>query len=125
LFYLDSHWERYLPLREEIELIFNNYSNALAIIDDFEVPDDPGYGFDKYSDEDQLTEAYLAKARVPKPLMYRYPSTKSSDETGARRGWVVVTDNLKIADELDRLSLLRKAPKQDNNKPEGRTQSTP
>src|SRR6266849_1141292 len=28
LFYLDSHWENYLPLRDELQLIFNHYSNA-------------------------------------------------------------------------------------------------
>jgi hypothetical protein len=108
LFYLDSHWENDLPLRKEVELIFNNYSNAVVVIDDFQVPDDPGYGYDAYSDQDQITEAYLSKAHVPRPLRYYYPSTKAENETGAKRGWVVVVDSFQFGCELDRISLIRR-----------------
>jgi hypothetical protein len=108
LFYLDSHWEKALPLREEIELIFNNYSNAVVVIDDFQVPDDPGYGYDAYSEEDQITERYLSRARVPRSLRYYYPSTKAENETGAKRGWAVVVDSSQIGRELDGISLVRR-----------------
>ena len=84
-----------LPLCEEVELIFNNYSNSVIVIDDFQVPDDPGYGFDDYSDNDRITAGYLAKANVPRSLLYFYPSTSASTETGAKRGWCVV-DNPEV-----------------------------
>jgi predicted O-methyltransferase YrrM len=47
LFYLDAHWERDLPLRDELAIIVQVWPNAVVVIDDFEVPDDPGYAFDE------------------------------------------------------------------------------
>jgi hypothetical protein len=110
LFYLDSHWGEHLPLREEVELIFGNYSNAVVVVDDFQVPDDPGYAFDSYSEDKHITAAYLVDAAVPRPLQYFYPSTKASTETGARSGWCVIVDNPALASELERISLVRKGP---------------
>ena len=109
LFYLDSHWKKHLPLREEIELIFNNYTKSVVVIDDFEVADDRGYSFDAYSDSDQLTMSYLATANVPRRMHYFYPSTRSDDETGMKRGWLVTTDDVDIAKLLDQIHLLRRA----------------
>lgn len=37
LFYLDAHWGEDLPLAEEVDLIFSVCSNALVLIDDFQV----------------------------------------------------------------------------------------
>ena len=48
LFYLDAHWRERLPLREELELITRHFAKSVVVIDDFEVPGDPGYGFDDY-----------------------------------------------------------------------------
>jgi hypothetical protein len=48
LFYLDAHWEKHLPLREEVVLAVSHFPKAVLMIDDFKVPDDPGYGFDDY-----------------------------------------------------------------------------
>jgi hypothetical protein len=109
LFYLDSHWENHLPLRQELELIFSNYLSAVVVIDDFQVPDDPGYGFDHYSEEDSLTLNYLSSVSLPRSLTCFYPSTKSEHETGARRGWIVVTDNPALAIKLENIRLLRMA----------------
>lgn len=46
LFYLDAHWARDLPLHGELELIRRRWHDCVVMIDDFEVPGDPGYGFD-------------------------------------------------------------------------------
>ena len=35
-------------MREEVELAIANFSKAVLMIDDFNVPDDPGYRFDDY-----------------------------------------------------------------------------
>jgi hypothetical protein len=109
LFYLDSHWEKHLPLREEMELILNNYANVVILIDDFQVDGDPGYCFDAYSETDRLTMSYLSQAKLPDHIQYFYPATRSGDETGMRRGWVVATDNSVMANSLDAIPLLRRA----------------
>lgn len=106
LFYLDSHWQDYLPLREELQIIFKNYGNSVVVIDDFEVVDDEGYGFDRYAPDKELTLNYLMKCDLPK-LNYFYPSTRSSEETGAKRGWIVLTSNPQRAEQLRTVQLLR------------------
>jgi hypothetical protein len=106
LFYLDSHWEEYLPLREELELIFGHYSNAVVLVDDFKVPDDAGYGYDDYGPGKALTLDYVAASKVPK-LSFFSPSIRSGEETGYRRGWVVLTSNEKMTGSLREIGLLR------------------
>ena len=59
-FYLDAHWHDDLPLRDEVELIFRNWKRAIVMVDDFQVPDDLGYGFDDYGEGKRLTLEYLA-----------------------------------------------------------------
>lgn len=106
LFYLDSHWENYLPLREELELIFGHYTNAVVLVDDFKVADDEGYGFDHYAPDKELTLAYVLNSKLPK-LSCFYPATRSDEETGAKRGWVVLTSNIGLSDRLKTITLLR------------------
>jgi hypothetical protein len=106
LFYLDAHWEHYLPLREELELIFRHYRNAVVLIDDFNVDDDPGYGFDSYGPDKALNCELLKRCDVP-PLFIFYPSTPADQETGMRRGWTVITTNAEMARKLETIVLLR------------------
>jgi hypothetical protein len=106
LFYLDAHWRDHLPLREELELIFAHYSNPIVIIDDFKVPDDPGYGYDDYGTGRALTLEYVTASRLPK-LSCFFPCTPASEETGARRGYVVLTSSEKMAIQLLGINLLR------------------
>jgi predicted O-methyltransferase YrrM len=106
LFYLDAHWEYYLPLREELEIIFSAYDDAVVLIDDFMVEGDAGYGYDRYSEENSLTLDYISKSNLPR-LWCFFPATPSSQETGARRGWVVLTNSKDLARQLEKISLLR------------------
>ena len=46
LFYLDAHWQRYWPLRDELRHIAEAKLRAIIVIDDFEVPQRPEFGFD-------------------------------------------------------------------------------
>src|SRR5262249_51242413 len=48
LVYLDAHWDDDLPLAEELDFVFADLPNAVVVVDDFEVPGDPGYGYDNY-----------------------------------------------------------------------------
>lgn len=106
LFYLDAHWPNHLPLREETELAIGNFAKAVLLIDDFAVPDDPGYAFDDYGPGKRLDIEYLLAAKVP-PLQIFFPSTPSHREGGARRGCVVATANSEIAAMLADIALLR------------------
>ncbi|MGY1805876.1 hypothetical protein ACI8AF_00735 [Blastococcus sp. SYSU D00669] len=85
--YLDAHWEEDLPLREELEIIRDGWSRAVVMIDDFAVPDDPGYEYDDYGPGKALTALYLPEMPGWRLL---YPSAVSSDETGAKRGCAVL-----------------------------------
>ncbi len=107
LFYLDAHWFKSLPLREEVELAVAHFTEAVLIIDDFAVPDDPGYGFDNYGPGKALNLDYLSRVNTP-PLMIYFPVATSSQETGARRGSAILTANTEMAAILDGLPLLRR-----------------
>jgi hypothetical protein len=106
LFYLDAHWEDYLPLREELSLIFGRYPSAVVLIDDFQVHGDDGYGYDDYGADKALTLEYIDRSNLP-PLWIFFPSTPSREETGFKRGWVVLASNPQLAEQLGTIALLR------------------
>ena len=60
------------------------------MIDDFQVADDPGYGFDDYGEGKALIRAYLEPFMVRDKLSLFYPAAPSSEETGFKRGSVVL-----------------------------------
>lgn len=102
-FYLDAHWHADLPLRDELKIIDQGWSRAVVVIDDFEVPGDPGYAFDDYGDGKVLTAAYLPSLSG---WRLHYPSAPAAEETGARRGCaVLVSAPLQAA--VDTLDCLR------------------
>ncbi len=45
--YLDAHWEKDLPFREELAIL-GDWADPIIMVDDFQVPDDPGYMYDSY-----------------------------------------------------------------------------
>ncbi|MSS74062.1 hypothetical protein EXS72_00275 [Candidatus Pacearchaeota archaeon] len=52
LFYLDAHWLDDWPLEEELKIISTRLENAIAIIDDFKVPENNIFAFDKYGSKE-------------------------------------------------------------------------
>lgn len=106
-FYLDAHWRGDLPLREELDLAFAHWPQAVAMIDDFAVPDDPGYGFDDYGPDHALTLAYLGSRAAP-PAAAWFPACGSSAETGAQRGCVVLARDAEIIQRIDLMVSLRR-----------------
>lgn len=104
LFYLDAHWDANLPLRDEMEIIGQSWQEPWILIDDFRVPADPGYGFDDYGEDAALQLSYLAPAPWWTPL---FPALPSAQETGARRGCVVLVPPNQ-ADSLVATGLLRR-----------------
>ena len=107
LFYLDAHWEAYLPLADELRIILLRFSSCVILIDDFQVAGDSGYGYDDYGSGKALTAAYLEPLLGAETVKH-YPSTPAIQETGRRRGCVVLCSNQKMIDALDGIDLLRR-----------------
>lgn len=103
--YLDAHWEQDLPLGEEVDIIFKNRKDAVVMIDDFLIPDDEGYTYDDYGPDKTLSLEYLNKA-MPIPFHAFFPLS-SENETGSRRGCVVITGSDQKAEILKTSKWLR------------------
>lgn len=88
-FYLDAHWGEDLPLREELEIIFSKWSRPIVMIDDFAVPA-TDYGFDSYGPDKTLNLKYLESAVSTYKLSVFFPAATPSEETGTKRGSVVL-----------------------------------
>jgi hypothetical protein len=105
--YLDAHWNDELPLAEEIDLVFNHYPAAAVMIDDFQVPFDADYAYDNYGADKALTSAYVEAALRTHTLQAFYPSVPASNETGMRRGCVVLAKRTFHAGVLEGMAELR------------------
>jgi hypothetical protein len=88
-FYLDAHWGKDLPLREELEIIFTKWRNPIVMVDDFEVPDSE-YGFDDYGQGKSLNLSYIEPVVLSHKLCVLFPAVTSVAETGAKRGCVIL-----------------------------------
>ena len=107
-FYLDAHWGPELPLRDELLLIAEGWTDAVILIDDFQVPDDAGYGFDDYGPGRRLSADYLPD-RVWADYVALYPAVRSQDETGKKRGCIVLLPK-GLQDVVPELTHLREVP---------------
>ena len=108
--YLDAHWQKDLPLAEEIDIVFARCPGAIVMVDDFKVPDDPGYGFDNYGPGKALTPDYIVPAITRHGLVAFYPATPSAEEGGSKRGCVVLARREINGEVLAGLALLRTIP---------------
>jgi hypothetical protein len=106
-FYLDAHWNEDLPLAEELEIVFRRCPAAVVMIDDFQVPFDPGYGYDDYGPRKALIFCYIRPAVRNHRLRSFYPSALSADEGGTRRGCIVLAKDSVLISTLSSLPLLR------------------
>ena len=88
-FYLDAHWGADLPLREELEIIFSKWERPIVMIDDFCVPGS-GYTFDDYGPQKALNLDYINPVVTAKRLSVFFPAVDASQETGSKRGSVVL-----------------------------------
>jgi predicted O-methyltransferase YrrM len=89
LIYLDAHWDQDLPLWEEISLIFARHPAPVVMVDDFRVPTDLGFAYDDYGRGKCLSVSNLRETVTARPAIF-FPNYASGDETGARRGSVVL-----------------------------------
>jgi hypothetical protein len=108
LFYLDAHWYEDLPLRDELDIITGAWRLPIVLIDDFQVADDPGYGYDDYGAGRRLSLDYLAQFTVDTFEVFA-PSASSVEETGYRRGYALLAPP-SLADNVRRIRGLRTMP---------------
>jgi hypothetical protein len=107
--YLDAHWNGDHPLIQELEIVFDRCPNAIVMVDDFHVPFDAGYGYDSYGTHLSLVADYIESIIAAHSLRVFYPSTPSVQETGARRGCVVLVKSVGLANVLTFCPLLRES----------------
>ena len=105
-FYLDAHWYEQLPLAAEIEIIANNWKDFVIMIDDFQVPGDEGYGYDNYGGDNSLTLQTFSGIFARHNLIPFFPNLPSAQETGFRRGCVVLSRKGKNSQKLNQISSL-------------------
>jgi predicted O-methyltransferase YrrM len=103
-FYLDAHGPGNCPLREELDLICRTWDQPLIMIDDFEVPGDLGYRFNEYGSRLRFGTELLPAATGG--YRHFYPSTPSHEETGFRRGCLLLAAGI-WGERLQGLSLVR------------------
>jgi hypothetical protein len=106
-FYLDAHWNQSLPLKEEISFIFSHWRDSVVMIDDFQVPDDSGYCFDDYGEVGRLSVELLDGIDSLSLSMW-LPALRSENETGAKRGCVVLASDLARTTQLLAVESLRR-----------------
>lgn len=108
LFYLDAHWYDYLPLADELEIITRHWRSPVILIDDFQIADDPGYGYDDYGAGNRLSIEYLSPTVLGGFEVFA-PSAPASDDTGYRRGYAVLAP-LSLCGAVRTISGLRPMP---------------
>jgi hypothetical protein len=107
-FYLDAHWQGHVPLADEIEAI-GELTGSVIMIDDFHVGDDPCYGFDDYGPGRTLDWSYIKPLAARHHLRGFVPTLPGDQETGYRRGCVVLCADTGLVEKLKRLDVLRPA----------------
>lgn len=108
--YLDAHGRGRLPLREELALL-RGCPNTIVMIDDFQVPADPRFGWDKYG-EAEIGLGYIADMVDARDV--HLPSYPATDEeatwrgTPSPRGYCVIAQSTALRDVLDGIALLQR-----------------
>ena len=107
--YLDAHWHTRLPLRWEVLEVMSGFEQFCIVIDDFQVPDDPGYRFDDYGPGFRLSADLFDGLDLHDVTRFS-PSIPSKQETGHRRGWLVLARGDEIVDALRSIPQIREIP---------------
>ena len=108
-FYLDAHWRKDCPLVEEIEQIASRWEKFVIMVDDFQVPGDDGYGYDRYSAFRKMNFSLIRSITKKHKLRAFFPNIPSSEESvqPKPRGFVILTRDDGYADTLETISLLK------------------
>ena len=102
--YLDAHWGKDLPLKEELEIIASCWSKFVIMIDDFQVPDDDGYVHDKYG---TLKFIGMPELKAKYNLSCYFPKMRAAEEPKPPTGCLVLARNDSYGACLQRVQSLR------------------
>ncbi|MFX1554506.1 MAG: hypothetical protein ACFFBV_11325 [Promethearchaeota archaeon] len=73
-FFLDAHGEGFKwPLKQEIEQITYNLTEAIILIDDFKVPNNPQFNYDVYADQECSMDFIKNKLNSARNYVFIYP----------------------------------------------------
>ncbi len=103
--YLDAHWGKDVPLREEIEIIASNFNKFIIMIDDFKVPFDSGYVHDNYG---TLKYINMKNLNMEHKLVPYFPTARSSDEKTSPTGFVILAKDNNFGNILKKTNLLQR-----------------
>jgi hypothetical protein len=107
-FYLDAHWHNDLPLEEEIQIIAEKSGPCVIMIDDFCVPGDMDYGYDDYGKGKCLDLQTFKKSFLRAKMDVFFPSLSGREETGGKRGCVVLGHGDGVLETLEGITSLKK-----------------
>ena len=109
LFYLDAHWQTYWPLRAELKHISDAGLPTVVVIDDFEVPGHPQFGFDIDGGGEQIAgekcnldyiRPSLGASNSYRAIFPKYAHADAfSQKPGLLRGHVLLFQNMDDAYE--------------------------
>lgn len=105
-FYLDAHWLADLPLTAELTAIAHGWRDYAVMVDDFRVPDDPGYAYDDYG-TGKVLELETLSMLADRTMSVFWPAAHSSSESGSRRGWIVLATPGSVTEALQGVAGLR------------------
>ena len=108
-FYLDAHWGKDCPLAEEISIIASRWPKFVVMVDDFQVPGDDGYEYDRCGVFRKMNLPLIRESVREHDLGVYFPSTPSREESvsGRPKGFVMLVRNGEYGDRLKTVSLLR------------------
>lgn len=92
IFFLDSHWNQYCPLQDELRIIAKNKLKPVIVIHDFKVDGEPALGYDSYNGQPfsfdwikpRLDEIYGTDG-------YEYYYNSDATSTEIKRGIIYIT----------------------------------
>lgn len=105
--YLDAHWHADLPLKEELHTLLEKRQALVIMVDDFEVPNDPGYAYDRYGHGRDLNWSTFGQLFIQLGLEAFVPVASSEEETGFRRGSVILAPKGPVSVRLAQLTSLK------------------
>ncbi len=96
--YLDAHSPVVNPLDAELDTVINRWASFVLLIDDFKVPNDPGYEYWTFKG----SPLALEDLSLPPAVHAAFPAVPGTQESGARRGTVYLGqgDGARVIDEL-------------------------
>jgi predicted O-methyltransferase YrrM len=104
--YLDAHWNDYLPLRDELTIV-REWNNTIVMIDDFKVPSDGRFGWDKYDDEREICLEHIDGAKGDNDVYF--PAYPATDEGAVEaRGYCMIAMSAPLRQTLDHIDLLER-----------------